>query len=80
MKQAFSSVAFQWPVVRRSLLIAAVVGTVLIAIDHGSCLLHGQLSITCAVQSSLTLLVPYCVSTVSCVLACTDRQNETQRR
>ena len=80
MKQTFTSVAFQGPVVRRSLIIAAVVGTVLIAINHGRCLLHGEFNFTCAVQSGLTLLVPYCVSTVSCVLTVADRQNETQRR
>ncbi len=75
MKQTFASVAFQGAVVRRSLLIAAVVGSILIAINHGSCIMAGEFGSTCALKSGLTLLVPYCVSTISSVLTCADQKD-----
>ena len=77
MRKLFFHVAFQWAVVRRSLIIAAIVGVILVAINHGSCLLAGEFLSVCAVQSGLTFLVPYCVSTVSCVLAHADHQKRT---
>lgn len=76
MKQTFLRVAFQWAVVRRSLIIAAIVGVILVGINHGTCLLAGEFDSMCAVKSGLTLLVPYCVSTVSCVLTCAAHDNE----
>lgn len=76
MMKTFFRVAFQKSVVRRSLIIAAVVGVILVAINHGPCILAGEFCSTCAVQSVFTVLVPYCVSTVSCVLTCADHQIE----
>ncbi|MEM7558792.1 MAG: nitrate/nitrite transporter NrtS [Planctomycetota bacterium] len=67
---SFFAIAFSWPVVRRSLLIAAVVGTILIAINHGGAIYCGQFDSMCAMKCSLTMVVPYCVSTLSSVLAC----------
>lgn len=78
MKETFFRVAFQRSVVRRSLIIAAVVGAILVAINHGRCILMGEFCSTCAVQSGLTLLVPYCVSTVSCVLTCAAHESESK--
>ncbi|MEC8556516.1 MAG: nitrate/nitrite transporter NrtS [Planctomycetota bacterium] len=68
------AIAFSWPVVRRSLMIAAVVGTILIAINHGSTIYCGQFDSMCAMKCSLTMVVPYCVSTLSSVLACRAQQ------
>lgn len=68
-KNGVFETAFMWPVVRRSLILSVIVGTVLVMINHGSCILSGHFGTTCAVQSGLTFLVPYCVSTVSSVLA-----------
>jgi hypothetical protein len=74
--------AFQWPVVRRALILAVIVGSLLIGINHGSCLVSGHFSSSCLVQSALTFLVPYFVSTVSSVLAMSDttstQQDESQ--
>lgn len=63
------SIAFRWCVVKRALILAGIVGTVLVGINHGTCILSGHFNKTCAIQSGLTFLVPYCVSTVSSVLS-----------
>ena len=65
--------AFQRCVVIRAVVMAMIVGSVLIAINHGACIMSGTFCRACAIQSGLTMLVPYCVSTVSCVLAHGDK-------
>ncbi|MFI5318180.1 MAG: nitrate/nitrite transporter NrtS, partial [Myxococcota bacterium] len=52
-------------VVRRALLMAAVVGALLITINHGDALLRGELDRARLLKMALTLVVPYCVSTYS---------------
>jgi hypothetical protein len=64
MRQASS-----WPVVRRALRFALVVGAILIAINHGDAIVRGELGARRILQMGLTLLVPYAVSTLSSVLA-----------
>lgn len=54
-------------VVRRALLMSALVGALLITINHGDALLRGELDRARALKMALTLLVPYCVSTYSSV-------------
>ena len=66
-------IAFRWPVVRRALVLAIVVGAILIVINHGHCMMAGKFSSGCLASCLLTLLVPYCVSTISSVLACKDK-------
>jgi len=56
-------------VVRRALKYAAGVGTVLILINHGDALLHGDISAVRVLRITLTVIVPYCVSTASSVAA-----------
>ena len=68
--------AFSWPVVRLALIMAVVVGSVLVTINHGACVLSGHFNFTCAWQSALTMLVPYTVSTVSSVLALLAQQKQ----
>jgi hypothetical protein len=53
--------------VRRALITAAVVGCVLIAINHGPAILAGKVDRFRAFQMGLTFLVPYSVSTISSV-------------
>ena len=65
-------------IVRRAVRVAAVVGTVLIAINHGGAILRGDLTPGRVLQMALTVLVPYCVSTYSSVEAL--RQRSTDRR
>jgi hypothetical protein len=54
-------------VVRRALGYAVVVGALLIAINHGDALLRGEWSPDRWLKMGLTVLVPYCVSTLSSV-------------
>ena len=56
-------------VVRRALGYAAVVGAILIAINHGDALLRGELDGVRWLKMGLTVLVPYTVSTLSSVSA-----------
>lgn len=52
-------------VVKRSLLVALVVGTVLALINHYRSLAAGRVGVEEAVQILLTYLVPYVVATFS---------------
>lgn len=62
-------VAFSGPVVRRALVYFGVVGSVLIAINHGDALLRGDVDGVRWVKMLLTPVVPYLVSTLSSVSA-----------
>ncbi len=61
--------AFELRVVRRALGFAVVVGSVLIAINHGDAILAGDVSSGRWLKMGLTALVPYTVSTLSSVMA-----------
>jgi len=52
---------------RRAFLTMAVVGSVLIAINHGDAILRGDIDRGRVAKMLLTLAVPYIVSTVSSV-------------
>ena len=56
-------------VVRRALKYALVVGAVLIAINHGDAILHGEVTTDRWLRMVLTVVVPYVVSTLSSVEA-----------
>jgi hypothetical protein len=66
---AWLQLASSAPVVRRALAYAVVVGSVLIGINHGDAILHGELGSVRLLKMGLTLLVPYAVSTLSSVQA-----------
>lgn len=53
------------PLVRQSLRVALVVGTVLFAINQADVVLSGQVDPRVVVKIALTYLVPYSVSTYS---------------
>lgn len=61
--------AFSGPVRRRALRIMAVVGAILITINHGDAILRGEVDGPRFARILLTLAVPYVVSTVSSVAA-----------
>lgn len=63
-------------VVRRALRYAVVVGLVLITINHGGAILHGEITLSRLVQMVLTTIVPYLVSTASSVAALRDQSAE----
>jgi hypothetical protein len=52
---------------RRALLTAALIGTLLALINHGSELIFGQMTRGQWLRVALTYLVPYCVATWSSV-------------
>lgn len=56
-------VALRPDIVRRSLRVALLVGTILALINHGDRLLAGSVDGEAALKIFLTYLVPYCVST-----------------
>ncbi len=59
--------------VRRALITAAVVGTIVIGINHGPAILAGDVTFGRVVQMCLTVLVPYAVSTASSVATRSER-------
>jgi hypothetical protein len=65
----WSRLAKDATIVRRAVSVAAVVGSVLIMINHGDAILRGDLSPARVFRMALTILVPYCVSTYSSVQA-----------
>ena len=62
-------------VVRRSLKVGAIVGTILVAINHGNLILQGVVTAEMIWKSLLTYCVPYCVSTYASVQAILHRQD-----
>lgn len=68
------SLALSAPVVRRALKYAVVVGAVLIGINHGDALVHGEVGAGRLLKMGLTVLVPYMVSTLSSVEAIRSRR------
>ncbi len=66
------SVASEPRIVRRALGYALVVGSILIAINHGDALLQGELGSDRLLKMGLTVTVPYLVSTFSSVGAIRD--------
>lgn len=68
-----------WPVVRRALKYALVVGAILIAINHGDALARGELGATRLFKMGLTVLVPYAVSTLSSVGALLEVERVRKR-
>ena len=54
-------------VVRRAVFSGLVVGTLLVAINHGDALLNGEIDAMRLFRIALTMIVPYVVSTVSSV-------------
>lgn len=59
--------AFSTKIVQRSLKVSAVVGTILIVINHGEALLAGNIEPQRLIKMALTYCVPYLVSTYSAV-------------
>ena len=66
-------------IVRRASRVAVIVGSVLLAINHGEAILRGDFSPARLLRMGLTVLVPYCVSTYSSVAALRHQILEEQR-
>ena len=61
------SLVCRFSVVKRGLKFCAIVGIVLIAINHGDVILRGQLQPIHYIKMGLTVMVPYMVSVFSSV-------------
>ena len=60
----------------RALRVAGLVGSILLAINHGDAILRGEVSPVRLLRMALTLLVPYLVSTWSSVGAIRELERE----
>ena len=67
--------AFSSRVVNRALKYAVIVGAILIAINHGDAIMRGEISGGRLFKMSLTVLVPYTVSTLSSLEASLDAKS-----
>lgn len=67
--RAWLKIALQRGIVLRGLKVAAVVGTLLVAINQGDLIISGQLDASAVWKIPLTYLVPYCVATYGAVSA-----------
>ncbi|MDE2996298.1 MAG: nitrate/nitrite transporter NrtS [Bacteroidota bacterium] len=54
---------------QRGLRFAVIVGSILIAINHGDAILSGEVETKRYFQMALTVLLPYCVSVFSSISA-----------
>jgi len=59
----------------RALKMASIVGIVLAIINHGDHILLGTMTATNWIKVIITFCVPFCVSTISSVLAIRREQN-----
>ena len=64
--------------VKRALKYAVIVGSILITINHGSAILHGEVTRERILQMILTVCVPYTVSTLSSVGALMESRREAK--
>ncbi|HAS6173162.1 TPA: hypothetical protein I7155_01930 [Vibrio vulnificus] len=65
----FISTAKTPSILKRSIKVAVIVGTVLMMINHGDALLAGQVESERVLKILLTYMVPFCVSTQASVSA-----------
>jgi hypothetical protein len=65
--EAWLRAATRPSVVRRSLKYALIVGSVLVAINHGDAIVDGDLSLARLVRIAGTVVVPYLVTTFTSV-------------
>ncbi len=61
-------------IIRRAIQVSVVVGTLLVLINHGPALLHGDITRFRLFQIGLTYVVPYCVATWSSVSALIEKE------
>jgi hypothetical protein len=74
MKEWFR-IAASASVRRRALRVALIVGSILLAINHGDALLRGDITKLRLFRMALTMIVPYVVSTLSSVGAIRELQS-----
>ena len=68
-----------WPVLRRAVQVALIIGTILLIINHADELLNGQVTDLVVAKIALTYLVPFSVSTYSALAVNRLRGEENAR-
>ena len=71
-----ASVFLSWKVMKRSAIVALIVGTILAFINHGDLILTASLTPVCWMKMIATCLVPYTVSSVTAVLTALEARRE----
>ena len=71
-----ASVFFSWKIMKRSAIVALIVGTILAFINHGDLILTASLTPVCWIKMIATCLVPYTVSSVTAVLTALEARRE----
>ena len=66
-QDSWITLALQPATIRRALMYAVIVGSILLTINHGDAILRGDLPSDRLARMGLTVLVPYVVSTLSSV-------------
>ena len=69
-------VFLSWKVMKRSAIVALIVGTILAFINHGDLILTASLTPVCWIKMIATCLVPYTVSSVTAVLTALEARRE----
>ena len=67
--------AFRKDVFLRAFKMALIVGIILAIINHGDHIFFGTMTVTNWIKVIITFCVPFCVSTISSVLAIRREQN-----
>lgn len=70
------SVFFSRKVMKRSAIVALIVGTILAFINHGDVILTANLTPVCWIKMIATCFVPYTVSSVTAVLSALEQRRE----
>ena len=73
-----ASVFFSRKVMKRSAIVALIVGTILAFINHGDAILTASLTPVCWIKIIATCLVPYTVSSVTAVLGALEQRRDEQ--
>lgn len=68
-RHSFLTLAFRESVIKRAIKIALIVGCILALINHGDRIIFQDMQSVDWFKILLTFCVPYCVSTISSVLA-----------
>ena len=63
------------PIRKRALRVAIIVGSILVAINHGDALIQGDVGNSQMIKMLLTYFVPYAVSTYAAVGATLENTN-----
>ena len=74
-----SSIFFSKPVMRRSAIVAIIVGTILAFINHGDVIFSGNLTKECWIKMIATCFVPYTVSSVTAVLTALEQRKASSQ-